>query len=352
MRKAAITLFFLHLAVFISAQRNHSYYYAQGVTKYSNNDYTGAIAEFTTALKYKATAKNDYKIADTYRARAFCKMYVRNYKSAIDDLEDAIKFKPEYTELYYAGVIVLTQAKQYDDGIVWADKGLALKPEYEDLLLAKAHLFFLKKDYSSAIKSLDIVLLSISPRSVEALNAKGESLMKKKDYKASSDAFTQSLEIDPQNSASFYDRGICRAYLKDFKGAVEDMNRAMAIDTGSKWVGYNNIGFFVKFEEKDYQAALELFTDAIRLNPSFAYAYSNRAYAKLKMNDLKGAREDITKSIALDPTNSWAYKTFGELLVAEKKEKQACEKWQKALDLDYTTEYDEDVNEFMKQYCK
>ena len=126
----------------------------------------------------------------------------------------------------------------------------------------------------------------------------------------------------------------------------------MEIDSLGKWIGYNNIAFFVKFEEKDFKGSIKYFDDAIKLNPKFAYAYNNRGYAKLQLEDLKGARQDITKSLELDPENSYAYRTMALLLLAEKKESQACEQLKKALKLGYTEEYDDEVDTLMKQHCK
>jgi len=133
---------------------------------------------------------------------------------------------------------------------------------------------------------------------------------------------------------------------------LSDINRGMEIDSAAKWIGYNNIAFFIKFEQKDYQGSLPLFDQAIKLNPQFAYAYNNRGYAKLQMNDLKGAREDITKSMSIDSENPYVYKTYAQLLLAEKKDKQACEKLKKALELGYTDKYDDEVNELLKEHCK
>jgi Flp pilus assembly protein TadD len=130
------------------------------------------------------------------------------------------------------------------------------------------------------------------------------------------------------------------------------MERAMAIDTSQLWVGYNNIAFFIKFEQKDYKGSLEYFDKAIQLNPKFSNAYNNRGFAKLQLNDLKGARIDINKSQELDPTNSYAYRTMALYLLAENKKSQACEQLQKAIKLGYSSDYDDEVDSLIKQHCK
>ncbi|CAN5314045.1 hypothetical protein BH10BAC1_BH10BAC1_06250 [soil metagenome] len=349
--RVLIVCFFIGFNSFLFGQNEFNYYFNQGQEKYANGNYNGAASDFSTALKNRQSAKNDYSIANAYRARAFCKMELKNYSSAIADISDAIKLKPEYSDLYMARSIIHMNAKQFNEAIKWANVGLALKPEYENLILIKGKAKYAQKNYKEAIADFDTIL-RINPKNVNALNLKGSVLSHTKDFNAAIAAFTKTIEIDAQNFAAFYDRGICWAHLKKFDEALADINRGMEIDSTEKWIGYNNIAFFIKFEEKDYEGAIVLFDKAIKLNPEFAYAYSNRGYAKMKLNDLKGARKDILKSLEISPENSYAYKTYAQLLFAEKKDKEACEKLKKANQLGYSEEYDEDVNVLIKESCK
>jgi tetratricopeptide (TPR) repeat protein len=351
-RKLSVFILFFSISTFLAGQNDFNYYFNQGQEKYVKGNFSAAADDFSNALKNKKTAKNDYRIANAYMARSMCRMSMQNYNSAIDDISEAIELKPEYSDLYMARSIIHLQAKQYDECITWANKGLQLKPEFEELILIKVKAKLSKKNYAEALNDLDTVLLKINPRNLEAWNLRGDAKQKQKEFKGAADAFTKAIEIDAQNYAAFYDRGICRAHLKDFDGALADMTRGMEIDSTEKWIGYNNIAYFIKFEQKDYKGSLALFDEAIKLNPKFAYAYNNRGYAKLQMNDLKGARQDIMKGLDLNEENSYAYKTLAQLLFAEKKDKLACEKLQKALVLGYTEDYDEEVNEMIKEHCK
>jgi tetratricopeptide (TPR) repeat protein len=47
---------------------------------------------------------------------------------------------------------------------------------------------------------------------------------------------------------------------------------------------------------RDYSAAIKYYDKAIELNPGYAVAYKNRAFAKKLAGDLKGAEADIKKS--------------------------------------------------------
>jgi len=344
---SAFVCFFLITKVSFS-QNEFSEYYSEGVQYLQQGKFNEAITSFSKAIKNKDKAKNEYMIASAYSARALCRSYLQNHSQAIADIDDALKLKPEFTDLYYTKTAILKSAKKYDEAIVWANKGLKLKPEYEDLMLLKTEVFCSQKKYQNAVDYLDTIL-KVNPQNKQALNKQGFAYGRLKKYEESIKYFTKVIELDPQNADAFFDRAITKADMKDFDGALADINRGMEIDTLSKWIGYNNIAFFIKFEQKDYTGAIEYFNKAIELNPNFAYAYNNRGYAKMQLGDLSGARKDITKSLEMDSTNSYTCKTIAQLFIAEKKLPQACEQLNKAIKLGYNEDYDDEVEKLLKE---
>ncbi|MBK8660948.1 MAG: tetratricopeptide repeat protein [Ignavibacteriales bacterium] len=68
------------------------------------------------------------------------------------------------------------------------------------------------------------------------------------------------IELDPKDGQTWYNRGVSKFDLKDYKGALEDFNKA------------------------------------VELNPKYGKAFYNRALTKQNLDDLKGACEDWTKA--------------------------------------------------------
>jgi len=159
-----------------------------------------------------------------------------------------------------------------------------------------------------------------------------------KDYEGALSDYNKSIEINPNYSDTYYNRGILKKVLKDYQGALDDYNKAIELDPESRayryrggikqilndyqgalddytidiekfsnnWVGYNNRGQ-LKFELKDYQGALEDFNKSIKINPRiFRKSLLGRGDSKLKLDDFKGAIVDYNKVIELDPKNKEA----------------------------------------------
>jgi tetratricopeptide (TPR) repeat protein len=82
-----------------------------------------------------------------------------------------------------------------------------------------------------------------------------------------------------------------------------------------------------------YNEAIEDFTNVIRLNPSYAYAYNSRGIARAKSDDPDGAIEDFEKIMAIDPDYVDAYNNRGFVLRQLNKLTEAIEDFTTAIRL-------------------
>lgn len=136
--------------------------------------------------------------------------------------------------------------------------------------------------------------------------------------------YDQAVSIDP----TYTDAYINRANLKvsafnDYEAAIGDYNKAIDFlktgKSGSYLLRrdysdvYNNRGL-IKVNMNDISGALQDYGEAIRMNPSFAEAYNNRALLKgEKANDSTGAMLDFNKAIEINPAYAQAYNNRGVL---------------------------------------
>ena len=72
---------------------------------------------------------------------------------------------------------------------------------------------------------------------------------------------------------------------------------------------------------------------------------------KHRLGDTKAALKDIRKSIDMFPSNSYAFRNLAIIHLDTGENKSACEACKRAIELGFSTNYGEEMNEFYKQNC-
>ena len=94
----------------------------------------------------------------------------------------------------------------------------------------------------------------------ESYNSDGDKKSKLKDYQGAISDYTKAIDIDPNYSIAYFNRGVVKSKLKDYYGAISDYNKA------------------------------------IEHNPNHRNSYINRGIAKENIGDLEGACLDWQKA--------------------------------------------------------
>jgi len=108
------------------------------------------------------------------------------------------------------------------------------------------------------------------PQTYQAFYFQGLTLLDQGETWDAIDAFSQAIQLNPNNPEAYFNRGIARTLLA---ANISEPTRS--------------------------PNPIEDYTDAIRLNHGFADAYYNRALAYLKLNDKVNARSDFQKAAEL-----------------------------------------------------
>jgi tetratricopeptide (TPR) repeat protein len=182
----------------------------------------------------------------------------------------------------------------------------------------------------------------------------------------------------------YTDRGSSKFYNGNINGAIDDYYRAKDYDSthhsifqnlgsflieanrtgeaenilieGAKLypddIGIlNNLGFLLLTQEK-YQQAIGYFTSSIEREPNDYLALGNRGYCKMKTGDLVGAKTDLDSSESINSGNAYLYKYFGQYYLENENIPMACSMFQKAIKLDFTKIYGNEVNDLISIHCK
>lgn len=170
-----------------------------------------------------------------------------------------------------------------------------------------------KKSFSSNafIMMTDMSIMSASPETLSKLaksKIKPEELLKIKEQRNREiiDANTVKIQADKSDHLAYYNRGIAKMNLKDYTGALDDLNQAISLNK-KKAIYYKHRAYVKQFM-KDYAAALEDYSRAVELDPEDIESWQYCALLKDQTSDYKGAVEAYTKLIEFGTKDTSANK--------------------------------------------
>jgi eukaryotic-like serine/threonine-protein kinase len=111
------------------------------------------------------------------------------------------------------------------------------------------------------------------------------------------EAFTRVTELQPDNARGFHNLGTVYYTMDDHVNALKYYERAIAI--GPMADTYSNMGT-IHYDEGRYEAAAEVFKEAVRLAPNDGLLYGNLGDAYTRLNDAAAARRAYEEAVRLD----------------------------------------------------
>ncbi|MBI5884073.1 MAG: protein kinase [Elusimicrobia bacterium] len=147
----------------------------------------------------KLTPSNVTQSAELSK-RAQSAMTLRDYKSAMSQLTQALELNPENSQAYYMRATAFNQMKLYRQGLADAQAGLALSPNNVPLLNAKAFAQNRLKDYKGAYSTAQQAL-TFDPRSADAYANMAHALGGMGDRQGMLDNLARASALDPRYRA-------------------------------------------------------------------------------------------------------------------------------------------------------
>lgn len=280
-------------------------YFEEGIKKETNRDYTGAIKDFTNAIKLDST------FSQAYYKRAY--MLFMNSKNieAVNDLDVAIKLNPNgNADAYLLRAILYTSESGNDDVIIFV--------------------------CSKAIK--------INPKLWGAYLLRGKSKSNLQNYKSALEDFDKAIEINPNNDDAYFQRGKTKAELNNALGAIVDFTKTIQLNPK------NSDAYLLRGDNKntleDYRGAITDYTIFIERIPKYFPAYLSRGLSKNSLEDYRGAISDYSRVIEINPEYGDAYYLRGRTKIYLNDKNSGC------LDLSRAGELgNKDAYDAIKKYC-
>ncbi|HEV7782711.1 MAG TPA: tetratricopeptide repeat protein [Chitinophagaceae bacterium] len=157
--------------------------------------------------------------------------------------------------------------------------------------------------------------------------------------------FDNAVALDPEDLATYIDRGQSKIYANDFPAAIKDFEFVLSKDSVNK-MGQNALYWLarVAHHEKEFALSISYYDRLIQLDQADPELYFNRGAAKDMMMNSQGSIKDYDKAIELKPDYREAYAnrgvarinlltTKGTILPSKDQTKDACADLQRAKQL-------------------
>jgi tetratricopeptide (TPR) repeat protein len=131
-------------------------------------------------------------------------------------------------------------------------------------------------DYAGLIEEYRSMLQE-DPRNLAAVIALGNAYFSSRNWSDAIRLYEQSLEIDPRNADVHANRGTAYRYVGKPVRAIAAYRQALTIDPGHMDARYH-MGAVYAFDLKQYQTAILLWEDLLRLAPNYPLAADMRAF--------------------------------------------------------------------------
>ncbi|XP_072366792.1 tetratricopeptide repeat protein 4 [Scyliorhinus torazame] len=111
-------------------------YKNEGNHYFKEKNYKKAVISYTEGLKRKCGDSELNVILHTNRAAA--QFYLGNNRSALNDVIEARKLKPNHLKAIIRGILCHIELKNYSKAIAWCDEGLQFEPKEKQLIELRA----------------------------------------------------------------------------------------------------------------------------------------------------------------------------------------------------------------------
>ena len=142
--------------------------------------------------------------------------------------------------------------------------------------------------------------------------------------------------MEPKNAEEYNNRGEANLAKRDFEKAIEDFSQAIKLNPNDAGMYVDRSAAYyaistLKKEPSYVDKAIDDCNQAIKLNPDFASAYSSRGASYSAKGDYDKAIEDLNQAIRLNPNDENAYLGRGSVFFIKEEYERAIKDFETLL---------------------
>ena len=151
-----------------------------------------------------------------------------NKKQAIQDLEKAVFYNPDYYDAYMQ--LGLLYSEQKDDlAVKYFDNAIRINQESSEALYAKGFHYQQQKNYAEA-KGIYKTMLKKNPQQQNPLYNTGWILFQQDSIELAKKHFAMAVRVAPTFANAYHMRGLCSEVLGEPDAAIRDYEQALVFD--------------------------------------------------------------------------------------------------------------------------
>jgi len=217
-------------------------------------------------------------------------------KEALDNLNRAIRLRPDIMILYDNRGNAYAELGQYKNAFEDFSKAIQLAPDYDGSYKCRGFFYSKIGRYDLAVEDFNKAI-QLRPDYADAYNYRGTAYSELGKYEPAVEDFNKAIQLKPDYADAYNRRG--SVYLKagQYRQAVEDFNAVIRLSPddirayNNRGILYSNLG--------QYEMAIRDFSKAIILKGDYANGYNNRAFVYFKSNDKVSGCRDAKKACEL-----------------------------------------------------
>lgn len=275
-------------------------YRQRGLARHDQGLYEQALTDLNQAIALNPKNAAFYcDRATTYAANA-------NWQAALVDFEEAIRLNPKFAETYRRRARMKAEQKDFSGAIEDYDKALQLRPGITDLYNERGIAYGELGNLEEAKDNFDTILRRNS-KHVDAYMNRARIWHELGNDEAALADMDKVLQLQSDMGYAYYSDAILRCAtlnrrLGRLSAALDNYSEAIRLDP-TCFIGYSNRGE-IHFLQENYLQALQDFQKACELKSDFPYAIAGLAVTHFQLDQLSEAQSLWRELLAINPQYS------------------------------------------------
>lgn len=248
-----------------------STYINTGFDKIKINDLENAEINFSSAIKLNESAVNSY----LEKMNNYSSMNA--FEKATSEMPDGFLYNHEYALPYYGRGVVLENQNKQELALIDYEKAVLIDPQYADAVCQYALMLILKGEKDKGCINL--------LRAKKLGNEKAEKLYSQNDCKSMGTSFLTSGNVKFEN--------------KNYQAAIDDYSSGIKLNNEIEELYIKRAACYKV--TKQYEKALSDYNKALKINPDTVKIVFLRGMVYNEMQNFQSAFKDFTTVIKLNP---------------------------------------------------